>query len=91
MFSVSPATWVRLFGFGSGVAVAGVLYIDTQRLVSRSAADVARKYGMAPVSAESLPETFLGPKTRALLVCTYNKVVDTTVGALATELAKRGV
>lgn len=87
---VSPATTARLGAVGTGLFVAGVAYVDMQRLVWRNAAEACRDYGtLQPVAHED--ERFFGPKTRALFVRSWNAAVDGSLGTMAGELAKRGL
>ena len=90
-----PTTVQRLLGVAVGTAAAAAVYISFQRLVWKQASDVTAKYGLdvsssMPAAADD-DMLFFGPKTRATLVRKWNKGIDATFGALATELAKRGL
>jgi hypothetical protein len=88
----NPRTVAQLSGAGAGALAAALLFVDTQRLIWRSAADNCRSFGtFQPLNRNLDEETFLQPKTRALAVRSWNSFVDSTLGALATELARRGM
>ncbi len=93
---IRPATAQRIFGFGVGALVVSFVYFSTHRQVWRQTSEVAQQYGApAPVEiikpASDDEKPFFGPKLRATLTRKWNQGVDATLGALATELAKRGL
>ncbi|KAG2428817.1 hypothetical protein HXX76_011517 [Chlamydomonas incerta] len=93
---IRPSTAQRIIGFGAGALVVSFVYFSTHRQVWRQTAEVAQQYG-APTPVEILKPTvddeqpFFGPKLRATLTRKWNQSVDATLGALAGELAKRGL
>ena len=67
MITISPATVVRLYGAGAGLALGAYAFVDTQRMVWRNAAETCRTYGtLTPLAREPDAEMFFGPRTRAL-------------------------
>ncbi len=53
---------------------------------------VAREgYGTLPEAQHDAPEPLFGPKARAVVARRWNEAVDGTLGALARELARRGI
>lgn len=92
-----PATVQRALAFTAGIAAVAVTYVSVQRQVWRQAAEACEAYGLdlrqgaAPAGQDDGDLSFFGPKLRGTLVRKWNKGVDATVGALATELAKRGL
>lgn len=90
--TVSPRTVARLSGAAAGAAVAALAFVDTQRMVWRMTAEDCQAFGTyKPLPRSADEEAFFGPKTRALAVRAWNRAVDGSIGALATELAKRGL
>ena len=72
------------------------VYFSTHRQVWRQTSEVAQQYGAAPPaetikSAADDEQPLFGPKLRATVTRKWNQGVDATLGALATELAKRGL
>lgn len=90
---LSPRTVSQISGAAAGVAASAYAFVDTQRLIWRSAAEDCRSFRALPALQQrsSEQEAFFGPQTRALVVRGWNKAIDNTLGALATELAKRGL
>jgi hypothetical protein len=75
-----------------GAAVAGVVLISTQRLIWGSAADICERYGtFKRPERDPEEEMLVGPKIRGALVRRWNQAVDSTLGELAAELARRGL
>ncbi|PNH05009.1 hypothetical protein TSOC_008774 [Tetrabaena socialis] len=94
MEALRPATVQRLLGFSAGTFVASLVYVSTARLVWRQTSEAAQQLGApAPRKVESTAQDqpLLGPKFWATMTRRWNQGVDATVGALATELAKRGI
>lgn len=82
----------RIFSFSAGLGAAALTYISMQRLIWSGTASISSSYGHALVSQRNAEEElFFGPRTRALMVRGWNRAVDSTLGATATELAKRGL
>ena len=48
-------------------------------------------YQPSTTAAEERKELLLGPRARATMAREWNRLVDNTLGALATELGKRGI
>eukprot|EP00877_Chromochloris_zofingiensis_P000234 jgi/Chrzof1/10210/Cz04g32240.t1 len=89
--SIKPTTLLRAFYFSLGSIAAAGAYLSTQRLIWRGAAEVARAYGTLGAARIEPPDPLFGPKTRAYMALKWNQAVDGTLGALAQELAKRGI
>lgn len=88
---MKPTHWLRALYFSLGAGAAVGTYAAVQRSVWRGTADVARAHGtMAPPKNEQ-PEPLFGPAVRANIARGWNKAVDSTLGALARELGKRGI
>lgn len=87
---LSPSSSQRLLGITAGATVALLTYTATQRLVWQNASLVCKEYGMVIEPREQEDVAVWGPQTRAVLVQTWNKTIDNTVGSLAAELARRG-
>ncbi|MEW5306465.1 MAG: hypothetical protein WDW38_007407 [Sanguina aurantia] len=82
----------RVFSFSAGLGVAALTYIFIQRSLWSGTASISGKYGLTMASQRKAEEElFFGPRTRALMVRSWNRAVDSTLGAAATELAKRGL
>ncbi|KAG2495435.1 hypothetical protein HYH03_006382 [Edaphochlamys debaryana] len=94
---IKPSTKQRLWGFGIGAAAASFVYFSTMLLVARQTAEVAQEHYGAPKPAspkqlrEAEEQPLVGPKVWATLTRKWNQGVDATVGALAAELARRGL
>lgn len=86
----SPSNQQRLLGISAGVATAAFVYISTQRLIWKNAAEVCEYYGVKQQARNPEDDAVWGPRTRALMVQKWNRTVDNTVGTLAAELARRG-
>ncbi|KAK9863340.1 hypothetical protein WJX84_005843 [Apatococcus fuscideae] len=68
----------KLLSFASGLATAGAGYVATQRLIWRSAADLADVSPGPPPHAQNLQPAlmWLGPHAKAFLVQKSNQAVD---------------
>ena len=67
VYTVSPATVVRAWGLGSGALLGAFVFVDSQRLIWRNAAESCRAYGtLKPLAREPEDELFFGPRTRAM-------------------------
>ncbi len=87
----SPRTTTKIASGAAGIALAALVFVDTQRLVWRNASETCQLYQThKPLPRDQDDEMFFGPRTRAMLVRSWNAAVDNTIGAAATELAKRG-
>lgn len=89
--SLSPSNLQRVLGLAAGVSVAAYAYVSTQRMVWRNAAEVCSKYGYKPQESGPEDDQLWGPRTRALIIQSWNRTIDNTLGSLAAELARRGL
>jgi hypothetical protein len=81
---LSPSTWARLTGFATGAAAAGIGFAVLQRQVWRDTTEACMLYGKEPEPVRKASDEYVwGPKTRALMVQTWNRTIDKTVGFLA--------
>ncbi|KAK9835620.1 hypothetical protein WJX74_004381 [Apatococcus lobatus] len=82
----------KLLSFASGLVTAGVGYVATQRLIWRSAADLADVSPGPPPHAQSQQPTvmWLGPHAKAFLVQKSNQTVDAVFCPLIKALSDRG-
>jgi len=90
----NPNNAVRVFYFSLGVAAALAGYNEMRRVTWAGAREVATQWGTyqpSTTAAEERKELLLGPRARATMAREWNRLVDNTLGALATELGKRGI
>lgn len=91
MSLIKPTNVSRITAFTAGMLTAGAAFFTIERQLWKGTAAVAQEYGAPkPAPRDVDTELFFGPRTRALLVRKWNQAVDSTVGAAAAELAKRG-
>lgn len=89
-----PLFLTRLSWCGLGIVSTAASYVALQRQIWRQATEISTVYGLKvePVTSDAAgEESLVGPRARALLVRKWNRLVDDTLGAWVTELAKRGV
>ena len=82
-----------MFGALSGFLVASVVFLDTQRIIWRGAASFCRDHGTLP-PAEKINDdahALYGPKTRLMAAMLWNRLIDESVGRVATELANKRI
>lgn len=87
---VNPAHVQRGLGFAAGAAAAAGAYFYIYKTLWSGVTRVAEGYGTVPPYQQEDAAPLFGPKARAHMVRSWNKLVDSTIGELATEAAKRG-
>jgi hypothetical protein len=80
----------RGLALGAGLAAATGAYFYIYKTLWSGVTNVAESYGTLPPYQREEPSPLFGPKARADMARSWNKLVDSTVGQLAAEAARRG-
>jgi hypothetical protein len=80
----------RGLAFTAGVAAAAGAYLYVYKTLWSGVTNVAESYGTLPPYKKEEPSPLFGPKARAHMVRSWNRLIDSTIGHLAAEAAKRG-
>lgn len=90
--TIKPTNLLRSFYFAVGVAAAAGAYTATQRSIWGGAASVARAHGTLPPPCKPTEDDLMfGARFREWAATKWNGAVDSTLGELAKELARRGL
>jgi hypothetical protein len=88
--TVNPAIIQGGVAFATGLAAAAGTYIYIHKTLWSGVTQVAGSYGTLPPYPKDEASPFFGPKARAHMVRSWNGFIDSTIGQLAVEAAKRG-